>query len=576
MIISTNPVDPDPLLDAAVLAQSHWRRTEVERRTDLLLSIAEQLRRSRPELAAVISAEMGKPLTEAEAEIEKCALTCEYYATNAAGFLAPEQVTAESRIEYEPLGVVLAVMPWNFPFWQFFRFAAPALAAGNGAILKPANNVPRCALAIESVLRDAGTPDGLVGVALVGTDQVSGLIADDRIAAVTFTGSTEVGRIIAAQAGQALKKQVLELGGSDPFVVLADADLDAAATTAVRARFLNAGQSCVNAKRLIVEEAVADEFVARFCAAVDDLVVGDPRDRRTTMGPLARESLRDTLHDQVRRSVDAGAVLLRGGAKIDPGCYYRPTVLDQVRPGMAAFDEETFGPVAAIVRARDADDAIRLANRTDFGLGASLWTAPERAGGLVRRLDAGAVFVNAMVASDPRLPFGGIKNSGYGRELGAHGMREFMNTKTVWSAQPAPRLVIRPDEVEVFDRGSGVRTVPYAGAWNCDANRITTGTTTFAPGTRIPMHSHNVEESVLVFSGQATAVIDGERVDLEAGDATWVPAGVPHQFINRGAGEMTIYWVYGGRAVTRTMTATGVTVAHLSAADRGAVATPSA
>jgi succinate-semialdehyde dehydrogenase/glutarate-semialdehyde dehydrogenase len=239
---------------------------------------------------------------------------------------------------------------------------------------------------------------------------------------------------------------------------------------------------------------------------------------------------------------------------------------------MAAFDEETFGPVAAITRVRDADEAIRLANQTEFGLAASLWTRPERARELIRRLDAGAVFVNAMVASDPRLPFGGIKRSGYGRELGVHGMREFMNTKTVWSAEPAPRLVIRPDEVEVFDRGSGVRTVPYVGAWNCGPNRVTTGTTVFAVGTEIPLHSHNVEESVLVFAGQATAVIDGERVDLEAGDATWVPAGVPHQFINRGDGELTIYWVYGGREVTRTMTATGVTVAHLSAGDRGAVA----
>jgi succinate-semialdehyde dehydrogenase/glutarate-semialdehyde dehydrogenase len=562
----------DRLLDAAVIAQSNWQSTEVGDRAELLRNLASTLRARKTELAALITTEMGKPLTEAIAEIEKCAVTCEYYATHAEGFLAAQAVTAEGRIEYEPLGVVLAVMPWNFPFWQFFRFAAPALAAGNGAILKHANTVPRCALAIESVLADAGMPAGLIGVVLAETEQVAGLIADDRIAAVTFTGSTEVGRIIAAQAGQALKKQVLELGGSDPFIVLADADLEAAATAAVTSRFVNARQSFVNAKRMIVEASVADRFVTLFCAALDRLVMGDPLDRATTLGPLAREGLRDTLDDQVRRTVKAGASLLRGGEAVGPGFYYRPTVLDHVRPGMAAFDEETFGPVAAIVRAADADEAIELANRTDFGLGSSLWTAQDRAADLVRRIEAGAVFVNAIVASDPRLPFGGIKRSGYGRELGADGMREFMNVKTVWSADPAPRLVIRPGEVEVFDRGSGVRTVPYVGGWNCASNKITTGTTIFAVGTEIPMHSHNVEESVLVFSGQATAVIDGERVDLEAGDATWVPAGVPHQFINRGTGELTIYWVYGGREVTRTMTATGVTVAHLSASDRGAVA----
>jgi succinate-semialdehyde dehydrogenase/glutarate-semialdehyde dehydrogenase len=564
--------DVDRLLSAALLAQSNWRLTDIGARTALLQSIADTLRIRKDGLAHLITAEMGKPITEAEAEIEKCAVTCEYYAATAESFLAAEQLTADGRIEVEPLGVVLAVMPWNFPFWQFFRFAAPALAAGNGAILKHANTVPQSALAIESVLTDAGMPPGLIGVALVETEQVAELIADPRIAAVTFTGSTEVGRIIAAQAGAALKKQVLELGGSDPFIVLADADLKAAATTAVKARFLNTGQSCVNAKRLIVEESVADEFVDLFALEVEKLQAGDPLDRGTTLGPLARDGLRDTLHDQVRRTVEAGATLVCGGEPAEPGFYYLPTVLDHVVPGMAAFDEETFGPVAAVVRARDAEEAIRLANQTEFGLGASLWTTPERSADLVRRIDAGAVFVNAMVASDPRLPFGGIKQSGYGRELGGFGMREFMNVKTVVSPEPAPRLVIRPAETEVFDRGSGVRTVPYVGAWNAAANRITTGTTVFAVGTEIPMHSHNVEESVLVFSGQATAVIDGERVDLEAGDATWVPAGVPHQFINRGDSEMTIYWVYGGRAVTRTMTATGVTVQHLSAADRGAVA----
>ncbi|MEU4191297.1 aldehyde dehydrogenase family protein [Kribbella sp. NPDC026611] len=589
MIASINPAtgehlatfDPydddrvDRLLAAAVVAQSNWRWSSTGRRTDLLTALAGTLRGRKAELAALITSEMGKPLAESVAEIEKCAVNCEYYATNAPGFLAAETITAQGRVEVDPLGVVLAVMPWNYPFWQFFRFLASALAAGNGAILKPANSVPRCALAIESVLRDAGVPDGLVGVVLVETEQVAGLIADDRIAAVTFTGSTQVGRIIAEQAGRALKKQVLELGGSDPFIVLADADLETAATTAATARFLNTGQSCVNAKRFIVEDSVADRFVELFTKAVGRLVVGDPAEDGTTVGPLARAGLRDTLDDQVRRTVEAGATLVCGGAAADrDGFYYQPTILDHVLPGMAAFDEETFGPVTAVTRARDADEAIRLANQTEFGLGASLWTASDRASELVRRLDAGAVFVNAMVASDPRLPFGGIKRSGYGRELAAHGMREFMNVKTVWSDDPAPRLVIRPGEVEVFDRGSGVRTVPYVGAWNTDASRITTGTTVFAPGTEIPVHSHNVEESVLIFSGQATAVIGDERVDLEAGDATWVPAGVPHQFINRGDGELTIYWVYGGHAVTRTMTATGVTVAHLSAADRGAVAAP--
>jgi succinate-semialdehyde dehydrogenase/glutarate-semialdehyde dehydrogenase len=571
----------EKVLTDAVAAQSHWRWTPVEQRTDLLREIARVLRKDSRELALLITQEMGKPLTEAEAEIEKCALTCEYYAANAVAFLADEPVqtnASESRIVYDPLGVVLAVMPWNYPFWQFFRFAAPALAAGNGAVLKHANSVPQCALAIEAVLEAAGTPPGLMRTVLVEPDRVAGLIADDRIAAVTFTGSTEVGSVIAEQAGRALKKQVLELGGSDPFVVLADADIAQAAATAVTARFLNVGQSCVNAKRFIVEDAVADEFVEAFCAGVDQLVVGDPLDPATTIGPMARVNLRDTLHEQTRRTVAAGAKLIRGGEPLDrPGFYYAPTVLDNVAPGMAAFDEETFGPVAAVVRAKDAAEAIRLANQTEFGLGAALWTSDaRRAEQLSRQLDAGAVFINGMVASDPRLPFGGIKRSGYGRELGAHGLREFMNVKTVWvgpKTTEAPKsLVLRPDEIEIFDRGSGVRTVPYVGSWNNKANGVTTGTTTFAVGTEIPLHSHNVEESVLVVAGQATAVIGGDRFDLEPGEATWVPAGVPHHFINRGSSELTIYWVYGGRDVTRTLTATGKTVAHLSDSDRGAVA----
>jgi succinate-semialdehyde dehydrogenase/glutarate-semialdehyde dehydrogenase len=572
----------DERLTTATLAQAAWRQTPVGERTELLRRLAKTLRDKSADLALLVSQEMGKPLAEARAEIEKCAITCEYYATNAIGFLADEPVrsnASQSRIVYDPLGVVLAVMPWNYPFWQFFRFAAPALAAGNGIVLKHANSVPQSALAIAAVIHAAGTPEGLVQVLLVETKKVAELIADDRIAAVTFTGSTEVGTIIASQAGAALKKQVLELGGSDPFVVLADADVQAAAETAVKARFTNVGQSCVNAKRFIVEESVADEFVDAFVAATDRLVVGDPLDAETTIGPLARADLRVTLHEQARRSVEAGAKLLRGGVPVDrPGYYYQPTVLDHVVPGMAAFDEETFGPLAAITRAADADEAIRLANQTEFGLGAALWTGdPAKAEQYSRQLDAGAVFVNGMVASDPRLPFGGIKRSGYGRELGPHGMREFMNTKTVWvgpvTTPESECLVVRPDETDVFDRGNGVVTTPYVGSWNSTHNGVTTGTTTFKVGTQIPLHSHNVEESVLILRGNAVAVIGGERVELKAGDATWVPAGVPHHFINVGDDEMTIYWVYGGRAVTRTLTATGITVAHLSDGDRGAVAT---
>ncbi|WP_193432166.1 aldehyde dehydrogenase family protein [Kribbella sp. ALI-6-A] len=596
MIRSVNPAtgeqlaafDPDSAqsiderLTTATAAQARWRQTPVGERTELLRRLASTLRERSGELALLITQEMGKPLTEALAEIEKCAVTCEYYAANAIGFLADEPVrstASQSRIVYDPLGVVLAVMPWNYPFWQFFRFAAPALAAGNGIVLKHANSVPQCALAIAAVLHAAGTPEGLVQVLLVETRQVATLIADDRIAAVTFTGSTEVGTIIAAQAGAALKKQVLELGGSDPFVVLADADVQAAAETAVKARFVNVGQSCVNAKRFIVEQAVADEFVDAFCAATDRLVVGDPLDTTTTIGPLARADLRDTLHDQTRRTVEAGAKLLRGGEPVDrPGYYYQPTVFDHVVPGTAAFDEETFGPLAAITRAADADDAIRLANLTEFGLGAALWTGdPDRAERYSRELAAGAVFVNGMVASDARLPFGGIKRSGYGRELGPHGMREFMNVKTVWvgpaTTPESECLVVRPDQVGLFDRGNGVVTTPYVGSWNSAHNGVTTGTTTFAVGTQIPLHSHNVEESVLIVRGSAVAVIGGDRVELRAGDATWVPAGVPHHFLNVGDDELVIYWVYGGRAVTRTLTASGVTVAHLSDRDRGAVAT---
>ncbi|MCA1226448.1 NAD-dependent succinate-semialdehyde dehydrogenase [Saccharopolyspora sp. 6M] len=431
------PAEVDAALAAAATAQRAWRRTPLAERTALLREIARVLRAGRERYARLITTEMGKPIAEAAAEVDKCALTCEHYAEHAAELLADRPVRTddgEAVVVCEPLGVVLAVMPWNYPFWQFFRFAAPALAAGNGAILKHANNVPQCALAIGEVLRDAGAPAGLCRALLVEVPVVAELIADDRIAAVTLTGSTEVGAIVAGQAGNALKKQVLELGGSDPLLVLADADVPAAAAAAVRARFTNVGQSCVNAKRFLVAEPIAEEFAAAFTAAAEALPVGDPTDPATRIGPMARANLRDALHDQVLRTIAAGARLRTGGEPVPgPGFHYPPTVLDHVEPGMAAFDEETFGPVAAITRVAGAEQAVELANRTEFGLGAAVWTRDlALARRIAAEIDAGAVFVNGVVASDPRLPFGGVKKSGYGRELGAEGIREFVNVKTLW------------------------------------------------------------------------------------------------------------------------------------------------
>lgn len=451
MIVSINPANDrelarydlhddayvDRALSAAAKAQAGWRRVPVAERCTLLYAMARVLRSGKSRYAAMITREMGKPIVEAEAEVEKCAYNCDFYAENAPKYLADEPVAsnaAESVIAFDPLGVVLAIMPWNYPFWQFFRFAAPAFAAGNGAILKHANNVPECALAIEEVMREAGCPEGLFATLLIEPSKVAGIIADDRIAAVTLTGSTEVGAIVAAQAGKALKKQVLELGGSDPFIVLADADLEEAAKIAVKARYINVGQSCVNAKRFIVEETIADRFVELFLQEVAKLKIGDPMERETNIGPMARENLMTGLHKQVERSLSAGAILRVGGAPLEgDGFYYPPTVLDHVRPDMAAFCEETFGPVAAIIRVKDAKEAVALANQTEFGLGAALWTSDlKRARSLAHEIEAGAVFINGMVASDPRYPFGGIKRSGYGRELGVYGIREFVNIKTVW------------------------------------------------------------------------------------------------------------------------------------------------
>jgi acyl-CoA reductase-like NAD-dependent aldehyde dehydrogenase len=450
-ITSVNPATGQPIrsfdlqddaaveaaLEAASLAQRAWRLVPMAERVALLTRMAAALRAGKVRYGEMIVREMGKPLAEAEAEIEKCAYNCDFYAEHAPRYLADEPVPSnatESVIAFEPLGVVLAIMPWNYPFWQYFRFAAPALAAGNGAILKHANNVPECALAVQEVMEAAGVPAGLTATLIIDTSKVAGLIADTRIAAVTLTGSTEVGAIVASQAGKALKKQVLELGGSDPFIVLADADLEAAAETAVKARYINVGQSCVNAKRFIVEEAVADRFTALFVKKAAALKIGDPMDRDTKIGPMARENLRTTLHEQVQRSLAEGAELKLGGRPIEgDGYYYPPTVLDHVRPGMTAFREETFGPVAAIIRAKDADEAIAMANDSEYGLGAALWTGDTTRGrALASRIDAGAVFINGMTASDPRYPFGGIKGSGYGRELGVYGIREFVNIKTVW------------------------------------------------------------------------------------------------------------------------------------------------
>lgn len=429
----------DTRLARAARAQAAWRLRPAEERAALLPRLAARLRAEKDTLAALVTTEMGKPVGEAMAEVEKSALTCDFYAEHAPAMLADAPVAAVpgTTLAFEPLGVILAIMPWNYPLWQVIRFLAPALAAGNGAILKHAANVPQSARELERLVVEAGFPEGLFANLFVEPAEVAGVIADPRIAAITLTGSTEVGAIVAGQAGAALKKQVLELGGSDPFVVLADADLDRAARTAVTARFTNAGQSCVNAKRFIVEASVADAFAERFLAGIAALRLGDPRDPATTLGPLARANLRAAIDDQVQRSVASGAKLRTGGKMpAGAGFYYPATLLDHVTPGMAAFDEETFGPAAAIIRANDANDAIALANRTTFGLGASIWTTDtDRGRALARRIDAGAVFVNAMVASDPRIPFGGIKRSGYGRELGEAGMKEFTNMKSIRVAE---------------------------------------------------------------------------------------------------------------------------------------------
>ena len=415
-----------------------WSRTSIAHRAQLMHAAARVLRESHDDHARLMTEEMGKPIVEARAEVEKCAWMCDYIADEAARFLTPEHVETdadESFVRFDPLGPVLAVMPWNFPFWQVFRIAAPALMVGNAGLLKHASNVPGCALRIEEIFRRAGMPEGAFTTLLVEPRRVEQIIRDPRVVAVTLTGSERAGASVASIAASEIKPSVLELGGSDPFIVLADANFDAAVKAAVTGRTANSGQSCISAKRFIIEAPLYDRFVEEMAAQLAARRVGDPRDEGCQVGPLARADLVDDLHDQVERSVKQGARLVTGGRRPDgPGYFYPPTLLAECRPGIAAFDEETFGPVAAVARAADVDEAIALANTSEFGLGASLWTSPQRAKELAPRIEAGHVAVNGIVKSDPRLPFGGVKRSGYGRELSRYGMLEFVNIKTVWIA----------------------------------------------------------------------------------------------------------------------------------------------
>lgn len=429
--------DIDTRLAKAVRAYAEERRTTLAERAARLNRAAQILTDEREHFARMMTMEMGKTLQSARDEVTKCALGCRYYAEHGAAFLADEDIAtnaARSFVRYQPLGVVLAVMPWNFPFWQVFRFAAPALMAGNAALLKHASNVPQCALAIEEIFRRAGFPEGAFQTLLVGAGEVEAIINDRRVAAVTLTGSEAAGRSVAAIAGRNIKKTVLELGGSDPFIVMPSANLDEAVTTAVKARTINNGQSCIAAKRFIIAAEIYDEFTDRFVAQMKALVVGDPLAETTDTGPLATPEILRDLDEQVQQTVIAGANLLTGGWRLEgAGNYYQPTVLADIPRDAPAYTEELFGPVALLFRARDLDEAIAIANDTSFGLGASAWTddAYER-DRLIDEIEAGQVFINGMVASDPRLPFGGVKRSGYGRELGAFGIREFVNIKTVW------------------------------------------------------------------------------------------------------------------------------------------------
>ncbi len=431
--------ETDTRIAIATAAFARYRTTSFAIRSDWMVRAATILDRDSEELARVMTMEMGKTLVSAVAEVEKCAAVCRHYAEHAERILADQAIHVDkgrARVSFQPLGVILAVMPWNFPLWQAIRFAAPALMAGNVALLKHASNVPRSALEIERVLREAGFPEGAFQTLLVGSDVVERIIADPRVAAVTLTGSSEAGRAVAAAAGRNLKKSVLELGGSDPFVVMPSADLDEAVATAVTARMINNGQSCIAAKRFIIHERCYDGFVTSLVERIRNLRVGDPMDPGTDIGPLATPQIVDDIERQVAESIALGATCLAGGRRVPgPGNYYEPTVLVDVPPSSPAANEELFGPVASVFRASDLDDAVRIANSTQLGLGASIWTRDRREQSeFIRNIESGFVSINGMVASDPRLPFGGVKDSGYGRELGDFGIREFVNIKTIREA----------------------------------------------------------------------------------------------------------------------------------------------
>ena len=423
-----------------------YRRSAVAARASMMTRAAEILEAEKEEFGRLMTAEMGKPLRAAVEEAAKCAWNCRFYAEKAVEFLADEVISTgatRSFVRYQPLGPVLAVMPWNFPFWQVFRFAAPALMAGNVCLLKHASNVPQCALAIEEIFRRAGFPEGAFQTLLIGSGQVERVLDNPRVMAVTLTGSATAGSSVASAAGERIKKSVLELGGSDPFIVMPSADVEEAAKTAVRARIINNGQSCIAAKRFIVAEEIADEFELRFVKGMESLKVGDPMDETTDVGPLATADLLETLEEQVQETVAQGGRILTGGERLmRAGNYFTPTVLTDIPTDSPAYLEELFGPVASLFRVRDLDEAIRLANDTTFGLAASAWTNDdEERDRLIDEIESGLVFINAMVASDPRLPFGGVKTSGYGRELSREGIREFVNIKTVWiKEEPETKL----------------------------------------------------------------------------------------------------------------------------------------